>query len=100
MKIRDMFSQGRSIKSCEVFPPKREGSMEALFAAIDELKAVKPDYISVTYGAGGSTRDMTFEIAVQLKKMGVEPLVHLTCVGQTSAEIGGLLDRLAGASAP
>jgi methylenetetrahydrofolate reductase (NADPH) len=94
VKIRELFKLGRPVRSFEVFPPKREGELQPLFATIGELKTLQPDFVSVTYGAGGSTRQLTYEIAVELKKMGVEPLVHLTCVGHSREEIAGLLDKL------
>jgi methylenetetrahydrofolate reductase (NADPH) len=97
MKIRELFESGQSVRSFEVFPPKRDGDVEPLFAAIEQIKPLKPGYISVTYGAGGSTRALTFDTAVRLKKMGVEPLVHLTCVGHDAAQIGALLDQLSAA---
>ena len=94
MRIRDFFGQGRPVTSFEVFPPKRDGDLEALFGTIAELKALKPDFISVTYGAGGSSRERTAEIARRLKAAGVLPLVHLTCVGHSQAELGALVDQL------
>ncbi len=94
MKIRDLFRQQRPLRSFEVFPPKRDGELEPLFQAIQAVKALKPDFISVTYGAGGGNRDMAFEVASRLKRAGVEPLVHLTCVGHGADQIGALLDQL------
>jgi methylenetetrahydrofolate reductase (NADPH) len=94
MKISEIFRDRARVFSAEVFPPKRDGNLDALFSTIEELKALDPSYISVTYGAGGSTRDMTYDIAVRLLSTGILPLVHLTCVGQSRGELKGLLGRL------
>jgi methylenetetrahydrofolate reductase (NADPH) len=97
MKIKQLFNSGRPLRSFEVFPPKRDGELEPLFQAIAAVKALKPDFISVTYGAGGSNRGMAFEVASRLKRAGVEPLVHLTCVGHSSRQVAEVLDQLAAA---
>jgi methylenetetrahydrofolate reductase (NADPH) len=94
MKISDIFKQKKLVLSFELFPPRRDGNLEALFATIEELKNLRPDFISVTYGAGGSSRDLTYDIAVRLKNTGILPLVHFTCVGQSRPEIRQLLQRL------
>ncbi len=94
MKIRELFKSGNLVRSFEVFPPKRDGNVEGLFATIQELRSLQPDFISVTYGAGGSTREMTFDIARRIKDLGLTALVHLTCVGHSQAELGNLLDKL------
>jgi len=94
MKIRDIFNQKPRVLSFELFPPKRDGNLEALFQTVEHLKKLKPDYISITYGAGGSTREMTCEIAVRLKEIGVLPLMHFTCVGHSRPEIKQLLDKV------
>jgi len=94
LKISDIFRDRARVFSAEVFPPKRDGNLDALFSTIDELKAMDLSYISVTYGAGGSTRDLTYDIAVRLLATGIFPLVHLTCVGQSRAELKSLLARL------
>jgi methylenetetrahydrofolate reductase (NADPH) len=74
--------------SFEVFPPKNDEGEKTLFNELSILSAYNPAYISVTYGAGGSTRDKTFEIAVKIKKtLGIPPLVHFTCVGSGFDEI-------------
>lgn len=94
MKIKDLFEKKKKVLSFELFPPKRDGNLEGLFQTVERLKELKPDYISITYGAGGSTRDMTYEIAVRLKEMGVLPLMHFTCVGHSRDEIKQLLDKV------
>jgi methylenetetrahydrofolate reductase (NADPH) len=94
MKIKELFDQKKRVLSFELFPPKRDGNLEGLFQTVEELKQLGPDYISITYGAGGSTRDMTYDIALRLKETGILPLVHFTCVGHSKLEIKQLLDKL------
>ena len=97
MKIIELFKQKNRVLSFELFPPKRDGDLEELYKTIEQLKQLNPDYISITYGAGGSSRDTTYGIAVRLKEMGVLPLMHFTCVGHSREEIKKLLDQLKGA---
>ncbi|HRR39906.1 MAG TPA: methylenetetrahydrofolate reductase [NAD(P)H], partial [Syntrophales bacterium] len=95
MKIRELFRQEVLTLSFEVFPPVREGNLESLYRAIGELKSLKPDFFSVTYGAGGSTRDRSLEIASKVRNdYGQEVMAHLTCVQSTKDEIAGILDEL------
>ncbi len=95
MKIRDFFAKKKWTLSFEVFPPVREGNLESLYKTIGELKKLKPDFISVTYGAGGGTRDMTIEIASEVKnKFDQEVLAHLTCVGSTRDDVARILDDM------
>lgn len=94
MRIKEIFSPSKKVLSFELFPPKRDGNVELLFQTIEELKKLGPDYVSITYGAGGSTREMTYEIALRLKATGLLPLVHFTCVGHSRDEIRQLLGRL------
>ena len=92
MHIRDLFKQKKFTLSFEVFPPTREGNLENLFVTIKELSDLKPDFISVTYGAGGSTREKTLEIASRVKKdFNTEALAHLTCVQSTKDDIARIL---------
>ncbi|MCC6739649.1 MAG: methylenetetrahydrofolate reductase [Planctomycetia bacterium] len=94
MRIADLFRPGRPVLSFEVFPPKRDGDVESLYRAFDELAPLRPDYISVTYGAGGTNVGLHFEINARLAKMGITPLAHFTCVGQGRDAIRAQLDRL------
>ncbi|HVZ79628.1 MAG TPA: methylenetetrahydrofolate reductase [NAD(P)H] [bacterium] len=94
MKIKDIFGAQKRVLSFELFPPKRDGNLEGLFRTVGELKRSSPDYVSITYGAGGSTREMTTEIAFRLKDQGLLPLVHFTCVGHSRSEIRQLLSKL------
>jgi methylenetetrahydrofolate reductase (NADPH) len=94
VKIIDLFNRPEKIFSFELFPPQRDGNLEALFETVQILKTMEPGYISITYGAGGSTRDMTYDIALRLKNSGILPLVHFTCVGHSRDEIRQLLVKL------
>jgi methylenetetrahydrofolate reductase (NADPH) len=81
--------------SFEFFPPKSDEGERNLRAALESLAPLEPDFASVTYGAGGSTRDRTLEIVTWLKRdLGIEAMAHLTCVGATVQELRGVLDRM------
>jgi methylenetetrahydrofolate reductase (NADPH) len=93
MKINEIFSKKDYGLSFEVFPPKREGEIEDLYRVIGELKRFNPDFISVTYGAGGNSKSKTLEIASSIKKrFGLEALAHITCVQTTKEETAKILD--------
>lgn len=95
MKIASFYTGEKTVLSLEIFPPKSDYPLETVFKTIDELQKLEPKYISVTYGAGGGTQDRTVEIAARIKKdYGIEPLVHLTCVRHTKAEVDLILDEL------
>jgi len=95
MKIRKLLEDNTRTLSFEFFPPKREGNIESLYRAIEELITLSPSFVSVTYGAGGSTRDKTVEIASKIKNdFGQEVLAHLTCVQSTQDDIAEILDDL------
>ena len=80
--------------SIELFPPKDEAGEEKLWAAIERLREIHPDFVSVTYGAGGSTRDRTIRIAEEFtSRTGISTVAHLTCVGSTEAELSSILDH-------
>jgi methylenetetrahydrofolate reductase (NADPH) len=93
MLIRDLLRRKRFTLSFEFFPPKREGSLEGLFETIRDLAGLSPDFISVTYGAGGSTRERSLEIASRVKKeFQTEVLSHLTCVQSSKDAIADILE--------
>jgi methylenetetrahydrofolate reductase (NADPH) len=96
MTIASRFDSGRPVLSFEVFPPKREGDLDDLYRVFEQLAPLKPDYISVTYGAGGSNVGPHFEITKRLIQLGITPLPHFTCVGQSRDQIREQLDRLHG----
>lgn len=81
--------------SFEVFPPKKDGEFEQAFAVLDALGELKPDFISVTYGAGGSNSKKTVEIASYIQNtLNIQALAHLTCVGNTAAQIDAVVKEL------
>lgn len=93
MKLSNMFKD-KTVFSFEVFPPKRTSPIESVYNTLDELKNLKPDFISVTYGAGGSNVGAsTCQIAATIKRnYGIEPVAHLPCINFTKDEILRVLD--------
>ncbi|MFR0779479.1 MAG: methylenetetrahydrofolate reductase [NAD(P)H] [Zhenhengia sp.] len=95
MKINTLFNESKPIISFEIFPPKQTTSIESIYSTIDALAPLSPDFISVTYGAGGSTQGKTVQIASLLKNQyNITPLAHLTCVGGSKESIDQILDEL------
>jgi methylenetetrahydrofolate reductase (NADPH) len=95
MRIADRLSNGRPCFSFEFFPPKTEEGVASLFATLRELAELSPDFVSVTYGAGGSTRRLTVELVSAIKReTGIEAMAHLTCVGHGRADLVEILERL------
>lgn len=96
MHIEDIFANRKTTISFEFFPPKTEASSEALYSTISELECYKPSFVSVTYGAGGSTRELTHDLVVRLKEnTDLDPSPHLTCVCHQENDIQEILDRYA-----
>jgi methylenetetrahydrofolate reductase (NADPH) len=96
MDIRSLFSAGRFALSFELFPPKTEVGEQEMFGHVERLMAFRPDFITCTYGAGGSTRDKTLQIVEQVKRrFGCGTASHLTCVGSTVDELRGYLAEAA-----
>lgn len=94
MHIAEVLKQPGPHFSFEFFPPKTEEASKTLFHSISELTPLKPSYVSVTYGAGGSTRQLTQELVVRLQKETQLTIVsHLTCVGSTKDEIKNILEK-------
>jgi methylenetetrahydrofolate reductase (NADPH) len=95
MRISDILGRKRPIFSFEFFPPRTDEAAEQLERTIADLRPVEPDYVSVTYGAGGSTREKTIDIVSRIKhETGIEAMAHLTCVGSTREELHDIIDRL------
>jgi len=95
MKIINILKQDKPIFSFEFFPPKDNDGFERLFKTIDNLKSWEPAFVSVTYGAGGSTRSKTIELVGRIKKeIGLESMAHLTCVGHSSNELLDILESI------
>jgi methylenetetrahydrofolate reductase (NADPH) len=98
MHIRDILAARRPTFSFEFFPPKSTAGVEDLYRTIVELEAFQPSFVSVTYGAGGSTREMTHDLVVKIRQTtSIPPVPHLTCVGHTEPQIDEILRRYAGA---
>ena len=96
MRIDEIIAAKAPTFSVELFPPKTAEGSEALFATARSLRELEPDFVSVTYGAGGSTREGTVEITRALKdELGFETMAHLSCVGETTEGIGETLERIA-----
>lgn len=92
MRINDIYNTKTSVISLEIFPPKLDSPIETVFKTLDELKDINPDFISVTYGAGGKAKDRTVEIASKIKnEYNIESLAHLTCISATKEQMGKIL---------
>ena len=97
MRIADRLKEGRPVFSFEFFPPKSDEALDQLEGTIAELRPLEPDFVSVTYGAGGSTREKTIDLVTRIKReTGIEAMAHLTCVGSTRDDLRHVLERLAG----
>lgn len=96
MHLRDVLARDPFTASFEFFPPKTEAGWNALAGTIGEFRALKPSFVSVTYGAGGSTRQFTHDLVVRIKQdTGIEAMPHLTCVNHSIADIDAILERYA-----
>lgn len=97
--IKDMFNNKKPVISFEVFPPKKDDEFEGVYNTLDKLGVLKPDFISVTYGAGGSRSKKTTEIASYIQNtLQIEALAHMTCVGNKQDDIDRVCQELAAAN--
>jgi methylenetetrahydrofolate reductase (NADPH) len=95
--ISDLFAQRRPLRSLEFFPPKDDAQLDAMRNAATALKRIAPDFVSVTYGAGGTTRERTAQASAMLKdEFGFTVMPHLTCVGHSRDELHAVADRIHG----
>ena len=95
MFIRDIFAQKKPVLSFEVFPPKKDSGLDNVISAVDELSKMPIDYMSVTYGAGGSNSKNTAYIASHLKNnLSIPSLAHLTCVANSKDDIKVKLQKI------
>jgi methylenetetrahydrofolate reductase (NADPH) len=95
MKVRDLFGGERRVFSFEFFPPKTDVGMATLEKTIGELRDLAPSYVSVTYGAGGSTREKTVALVGRIQReTGILAMAHLTCVAHARDDIAAIVDRL------
>jgi len=99
MHIADLFERDSVTFSFEFFPPKTAEAAEKLFASIRELERLKPTFVDVTYGAGGSTRELTHELVLRIRKeTRLTTIPHLTCVCHSRQEVHAILERYAAAN--
>lgn len=95
MKIKELFEKKRTVMSLEIFPPKLTSPVETIYSTLNALSDIKPDFISVTYGASGKAKDRTVEIASKIKNdYGIESLAHLTCISSTKEDIRRIFDEM------
>jgi methylenetetrahydrofolate reductase (NADPH) len=95
MRIVEKLGGKSAAISFEFFPPKDQEGVSRLFSTVADLAPFSPSYVSVTYGAGGSTRQLTVELVGRIQKeVGIDAMAHLTCVGATREELGGVLEQL------
>lgn len=98
MRIAELFDGSKPVVSFEFFPPKTEPGYASLFRTIEDLKSLDPSFVSVTWGAGGSTRDKTTDLVIRIQReAGITSMAHMTCVGSSREHIAATLDRLTGA---
>lgn len=95
MRTSELFGHGRTVFSFEVFPPKKTSAVDTIYDTLNELKELSPDFISVTYGAGGSgANSKTSEIASYItNELGITAVAHLTCINNTKEDILAILDE-------
>src|SRR5687768_1459322 len=94
-RIGELLRRGERSFSFEFFPPKDEEGERILWRSISDLEPLRPTFVSVTYGAGGNTRDRTIAITGRIaRETSLLPMAHLTCVGHTTEEIGAILVQL------
>ncbi|MBD5158728.1 MAG: methylenetetrahydrofolate reductase [NAD(P)H] [Ruminococcus sp.] len=94
MKIKDLFEQ-KTVFSFEVFPPKKTSSVDVIYKTLDELKDLNPDFISVTFGAGGSSNNQfACDVASKIKENGITPMIHLPSINYTKEEISATLEEI------
>lgn len=95
MRIPDLYGRDEPVISFEFFPPKTDKGLASLLRTVEELKSIDPAFVSVTMGAGGSTRGQTVEIVKKIQnELGITAMCHLPCISFTRAELSGLLDDL------
>lgn len=95
MKIKDKLNEKKPLISFEIFPPKANYPVDTIYNTIDELYNLNPDFMSVTYGAGGSTKDKTVEISSYIQnKYNLTSIAHVTCISSTKNELDNILNSL------
>jgi methylenetetrahydrofolate reductase (NADPH) len=95
MRISEIYRRRHRAFSFEFFPPKTDEGFRSLFRTIEKLKSRDPDFVSVTWGAGGSTRRKTVELVIQIQReLGITAVAHLSCINSTPEQLAGALDEL------
>lgn len=95
MRIDEILARGLPTVSFEFFPPKSEDGWAQLYRAIGDIYELRPSYVSITYGAGGSTRRKTVDLAIRIQtELKLRSMAHLTCAGHTADELAAILDQL------
>jgi methylenetetrahydrofolate reductase (NADPH) len=94
MKINEILNSGKVTISCELFPPKQDAGLQQVLNVVRDISALKPDFMSVTYGAGGGTSQNTVRIATDIQEHGISALAHLTCVSSTKQQVADTLREL------
>ena len=94
MKLSNLWKEKDVTLSFEAFPPKKDSDFDSVATAVEKIAQLKPDFMSVTYGAGGGTSTYTSQIAQIVQAQGVTALAHLTCVSSTKEEVVTMLDRI------
>ena len=94
MKIKELFKE-KTVYSFEVFPPKKTSSVDVIYNTLEELKDLRPDFISVTFSAGGSGNgQFACDIASKIKEYGITPMIHLPCINYSKEEINATLEEI------
>lgn len=95
MRISELYGRGEPVISFEFFPPKTDAGYRSLYRTIEELKRLDPGFVSVTWGAGGSTRSKTVDLVVQIQReIGIPAMAHMTCVGSAREDLAATLAHL------
>jgi methylenetetrahydrofolate reductase (NADPH) len=95
MRISEIYRRRPRVFSFEFFPPKTDEGFRSLYRTIEKLKSRSPDYVSVTWGAGGSTRRKTVELVIEIQReLGITAMSHLSCVDSTQEQLAQVLDKL------
>ena len=95
MSVPDLYTHDKPVMSFEFFPPKTDAGFRSLFRTIEDLKQLDPGFVSVTMGAGGSTRTKTVELVLRIQQeLGITAMAHLPCLGFSAEEVADILDRL------
>lgn len=94
MKVRELFDK-KTVFSFEVFPPKKTSSVDVIYRTLEELRNLSPDFISVTFSAGGSGNgQLACDVASKIKEYGITPMIHLPCINYTKDEIAATLEEI------